>query len=396
MNIAIYLEMNIVFSLICVLLFSQQRKHKVFDFLGSTEFNSLLWTSVAIMAVDTVSWLMLGGVVPHSETALMLVQSIYYQIQAILPMFFMMYLVNASGRKVDGVWRRMLYIPVLFTALAIVKNFGSKFAFYVADGTVCRGDGYLAVILAPMLYTLASLILCVWFVLRVRRGSKEQKKIAFHMLVCAAISLVGALVSAFVNFVVPWYVFVSALVYLYMQLHSHRESSLDMLAYTDSLTGLKNYAAYSHLVSKMNEKLREDPNTQFAVVVMDVNDLKKVNDVYGHKGGDALLISASRMMCQVFDHSPVCRIGGDEFVAILENSDFEKRNELMELFEERMNDTTFLVDDIQLPVSVAVGFAEYNSGKHAGFEDVFHWADGAMYVNKARMKRERASVGEGK
>ena len=389
MNIGIYIEMNIVSSLICILLYFQQKKHKVFDFLGSTEFNSLLWTAVTIMAVDIVFWLMIGGLLPSNETAIMAVQSLYYLIQSILPLFFMMYLVDASGQKVKRFWRPLLYIPVLFTAAVLAKNFGSGFAFYVADNSVWRADGYLLVILAPMIYITNSLLLCIFFCVRAHHRDMEQKKIALHMLVCVVISFIGAATCAFVSFVSPWHVFVSALVYLYMQLHSYRESNLDVLAYTDSLTGLKNYAAYSHIMEKMNEKIVENAGSRFAVVVMDVNDLKKVNDSYGHKVGDELLISASRLMCNIFQHSPVCRIGGDEFVAILENSDYENREDLMNRFEECMGMTTFLAGDTQLPVSVAVGFAEYSREKHAEFEDVFQQADTAMYVNKARCKIER-------
>ena len=392
MNVGIYIEMDIVFSLICILLFSQQRKHKVFDFLGSTEFNSLLWTSVAIMAVDLVFWFMIGGLIPCNETAIMAVQSLYYLIQAILPLFFMMYLVDASGHKMKKIGKRMLYIPVIFTLGVLVQNFGSGFAFYVAENSVWRGEGFLAAILTPMLYIAASLFLCSVFVVRAHGGTKEEKNIAFHMLMCVVISFIGALACVFVSFLSPWHVFVAALVYLYMQLHGYRESNLDILAYTDSLTGIKNSAAYSHAREERNEKIRQEPDARFAVVVMDVNDLKMVNDTYGHKSGDELLISASRLMCNIFHHSPVYRIGGDEFAAILENSDYENRKTLLEQFDECMKKTTFLAGETELPVSVAVGFEEYSREKHASFEDVFQWADRAMYINKARIKSERLSA----
>ena len=389
MNIGIYIEMDLVSSLICIMLYYQQKKHKVFDFLGTTEFNSLLWTSVAIMAVDIVFWLMIGGILPSSETSIMVVQSLYYQIQAILPLFFMVYLVNATGEKVEGIWRTMMYIPVLFTAAVLIKNLGSGFAFYVAENSVWRAEGYLMVILAPMIYITNSLILCTYFYFRSRRRDKEQQKIAIHMLVCVVISFLGAAACAFISFISPWYVFMAALVYLYMQLHSYREIDLDVLAYTDSLTGLKNYAAYSHIMQKLNEKLCGNTETNFAVVVMDVNDLKKVNDAHGHKVGDVLLISASALMRNTFQHSPICRIGGDEFVVILENADYTERDALMAQFKESVRKASFMAGDAVLSISVAMGFAEYQREKHTVFEDVFQQADEAMYANKALCKQCR-------
>ena len=158
------------------------------------------------------------------------------------------------------------------------------------------------------------------------------------------------------------------------------------MAYTDSMTGLKNYAAYAHIKDRIVQQLTSDPNTPFAIAVMDVNNLKKVNDKYGHKAGNALLCAASRLLCDVFKHSPVCRIGGDEFVAILENSDSENREALYQTFADQMRSTTFTVEDVELPLTAALGLCTYAPQRHHSFDDVFQEADSAMYENKAKIK----------
>ena len=119
---------------------------------------------------------------------------------------------------------------------------------------------------------------------------------------------------------------------------------------------------------------------------MDVNNLKTVNDVYGHEAGNALIISAGRLLCDVFKHSPVCRIGGDEFVAILQNGDYENREALCELFAQEMKNRTFSVGSEHMPVSAALGVAEYHPEWRDTFESVFQNADTTMYQNKALMK----------
>lgn len=386
MNAGIYIEMDILSSMFCFLLYYQQKKHRIFDFLGSTTFNYLLWASMGIMAVDIVSWLLMGDVIPHTDTALMLVQTLYYLIQAILPFFFLMYCINTTGKNLSKTSQILLSIPILVTLTVLLLNMKWSFAFYVENNLIARGDGFLYAIAAPVFYVTASEHLCFTFYLRCRNDSAERRKISFHMFVCISISFIGALVCSVVPYTSPWHAFVGALVYLYIQLHSYREQSLDILAYTDSLTGLKNYAAYTYIKGRIAHGMVETPNTHFSVVVMDVNDLKKVNDAHGHKSGDELLLCASKLLCDVFQHSPVCRIGGDEFVAILSGSDYENRSALYQSFMDRMKTTTFYTNYTYLPLSVALGMCDYSPEKHGAFDDVFQEADSAMYENKAKIK----------
>ncbi len=387
MNIGIHIETDILSCLFCILLFSQQKRHKVFDFLGSTAFNSLLWASVGIMVVDIVSWFFMGNLIPHADHHLMLVQTLYYLLQALLPLYFMVYCLNTTGKTLSKALSVLMYIPVLFTLVMLAVNTRTGYAFYILDNSVVRGPGFIWAIIAPMIYLTISLILCLTFYFRSRSTSVDQRKIAFHMLMCVLISYLGSLACTVINYISPWHVFVASLIYLYIQLHGHRERHLDVLAFTDSLTGLKNHAAYSILRKKMEQKLLTDPHTHFSIAMMDINNLKKVNDVHGHKAGDALIISAAQLLCRVFEHSPVCRIGGDEFIAILEHSDFENRADLVEKFAAQMKVTTFFAGEQELPLTAALGICDYDPSRHTSFDDVFQEADSAMYENKALAKK---------
>lgn len=392
MNIGIYIEMNVLSCLLCMLLFYQQRKHKVFDFLGTTEFNSILWCAVCILLVDAVSWLMVGGILPHTDESLMFIQSIYYLLQSVIPLFFFMYCLDTSGIPVQSIWKSLMLIPVLYTAGALALNFTGKFAFYIVESSVKRGAGFIAVVLAPMIYVINSLILCIVFCFRNRRISEEKFKVSVHMLVCISTSFLGAVACVFVSYLNPWHVFIFSLLYLYIQLHGFREHDLDALAFTDSLTGLRTHAAYTRIKGKINEELLEDQTIKFAVVMADIDYLKRVNDTYGHEAGNALIISAAQLICDTFQHSPVYRIGGDEFVAILRKSDYENREALCKQFAEQMEKTTFLTAEGELPVSVSFGIADYQPEYHATFDAVFHAADEAMYENKTQVKTDTVNA----
>ena len=108
--------------------------------------------------------------------------------------------------------------------------------------------------------------------------------------------------------------------------------SAKQLAYKDPLTGVKNKRACEDYEAELDAKIKEGLIRDFAVVSLDVNGLKMTNDTYGHKAGDELLISACRIICRHFSHSPVFRFGGDEFEVILQGQDYENRHAIAAAF----------------------------------------------------------------
>ena len=154
------------------------------------------------------------------------------------------------------------------------------------------------------------------------------------------------------------------------------------MADIDSLTGVKNKNAYVQWEIKINNAIDSGEQEPFAVVVCDINDLKKVNDLYGHKEGDACIRKACKKICTVFDHSPVFRIGGDEFVVILSGEDYYNRNKLME----QINAVPGDYSKIKIGDTVSAGMAEYKNNQHLSLLSVLEEADKAMYERKQFLK----------
>lgn len=160
------------------------------------------------------------------------------------------------------------------------------------------------------------------------------------------------------------------------------------LAYRDPLTGVKNKTAYQEAEARLEEQMRMG-KPEFAIVMLDINGLKHVNDTCGHDFGDMLITSACRIICKTFQHSPVYRIGGDEFVVILEKHDFTHYSDLLEKLNTEIgayNKTS----RPELKVSIARGIAVFNSETDLVFANIFKRADDAMYQNKAAMKAQAA------
>ena len=164
-----------------------------------------------------------------------------------------------------------------------------------------------------------------------------------------------------------------------------REELLHLSANRDSLTGLRNATSYTAWVSKFDQEI-EGQNSEFGVVVLDLNNLKEANDNYGHAVGNKLIISAAKLISDVFKRSPVFRIGGDEFLVILQNNDLENCEKLLAQFNVNCANTYVEEAGLKIPISIASGFVRFDPSKDMHFEDVFKRADDAMYENKSKLK----------
>ena len=151
-------------------------------------------------------------------------------------------------------------------------------------------------------------------------------------------------------------------------------------ATVDALTGVRNKHSYLEAEEKINRRIAEKSQPPFAVTILDVNDLKKVNDTTGHQAGDECLREACRMICKTFKHSPVFRVGGDEFVVISQEEDYAQIEELTAQIAAH-NEEALRVGG----VVVACGMSRF-AGNDSSIADVFERADRVMYENKNLLK----------
>ena len=140
------------------------------------------------------------------------------------------------------------------------------------------------------------------------------------------------------------------------------------LASKDSMTHVGNRRAYQELEEELNELIEQGRAPAFAVVVCDVNGLKAMNDTGGHKKGDRLIQKCCADICSVYVHSPVFRYGGDEFVVILRDGDYENREVH---FRQLRSYTEF-----------SSGMAIFTASGDKTVADVFQRADLRMYAHK--------------
>ncbi len=164
-------------------------------------------------------------------------------------------------------------------------------------------------------------------------------------------------------------------------------SRMGEIANRDALTGVRNKRAYDHMLEDINKEI-EAGGAVFGIAMVDLNYLKTINDQYGHDKGNIAIKKLCRLICVIFSHSPVFRIGGDEFAIILKNGDYENIQELVEKFESELVRSK---DDPELPpweqTSAALGYTFYRPDEDADADAVFRRADSLMYEHKREMKK---------
>ncbi|MCR5628742.1 GGDEF domain-containing protein [Eubacterium sp.] len=164
-------------------------------------------------------------------------------------------------------------------------------------------------------------------------------------------------------------------------------NAMDM-ANRDAMTGVKNKRAYVQAEIELDEQIEKKVHLAFAVVLCDLNGLKQVNDIQGHQAGDEYIKSSCSIICNVFSHSPVFRIGGDEFAVILKDRDYDNRYELVEKLG--LEQESKRVNGIK---PIAVGMSEFDPKTDMRVQDIFERADSLMYEDKKGCKSEINRVG---
>ena len=156
-----------------------------------------------------------------------------------------------------------------------------------------------------------------------------------------------------------------------------------MQAYTDMMTGFGNKTAYLENIDAINKKIK-DGEVAFSVAMFDINGLKYINDNCGHEVGDRIIDDAATVIKRVFDQKQVYRIGGDEFLAILEDVDKAALKEKIARLDAMLSEFNKTAKSYPTDLSFSRGYSTFDPETDTEFSQVFKRVDEAMYRNKAK------------
>lgn len=173
----------------------------------------------------------------------------------------------------------------------------------------------------------------------------------------------------------------------------HNIKALNKRVFVDALTRVKNKGAFTSDIDELQTQIdKDDSQKEFAIGVFDCDNLKVINDRFGHDKGDEYLKSACRVICHTFLHSPVYRIGGDEFTVILQNEDYQNREALMSMFEDTVSGINSTAENPWEEVHISYGIADHDLQNDSAVVDVMHRADMIMYQNKHKRKKAQQTI----
>jgi diguanylate cyclase (GGDEF)-like protein/putative nucleotidyltransferase with HDIG domain len=169
-------------------------------------------------------------------------------------------------------------------------------------------------------------------------------------------------------------------------IYTDRQAKLQEIASIDDLTQLQNRRFFYERLQEELEKA-ERSRKQLSIVMIDVDDLKSINDEFGHQVGDIILHQFARTLNLTAEPSYVtARLGGDEFAVIMPNADRREADQMAWRIWDRLAEAPVWENghaSVYLGVSIGIGGYPWGG---TDLEEVIHWADAKLYANKLERK----------
>lgn len=163
-----------------------------------------------------------------------------------------------------------------------------------------------------------------------------------------------------------------------------KQRELQRLTRTDGLTGLFNRKTFAELTQQELQRAQRQSSAT-AILVMDLDYFKKVNDTYGHPAGDAVLKHAANMASSAVRSTDlVARLGGEEFIVLLPATTVEAARRLAEKIRAKIEAHPAQWKDQAIPITVSIGSAGTSAAEKLDFDALYHSADKALYLAKQR------------
>ena len=303
-----------------------------------------------------------------------------------LPYFILSFIASATNKHKSPL------LPVLFAIICI--NFILNISL-----TVTGVSDYFDLVKISQAVIVIALAMAAYFVISSIRHKQVEKRFLRVFLVGICAIMLGAIIDLMI-FRISSNVLQSTSLYarmgsllfliligLYLIQENHRiqianSQALEHLAYTDGLTGMKNRLAFN----EVGPSLRKDPGAKYMIIQFDINDLKMVNDLYGHTEGDRHIRAAAGIIRDsIHDLGDCYRVGGDEFIGMVTGSDVEETAHGAIKLMEKLTDEYNANENPPVKLDIAYGMAMFTASD-GDIEKSVRLADQRMYECK-RVKK---------
>jgi diguanylate cyclase (GGDEF)-like protein len=376
------------FSLIILFIFylDNRSKHHEFKSQKYFFFQHMVIVNIILLVLDGITYIVAGNPDPAARTAHIVVSTVYYSLTPLPSYFFICFadvVLSVPAEKRRRLATFWYSIPIVLNLIVSVVTPFTGWFFRIDETNLYHRGSLLLIsfLLSFVLIVIAFVKVLIAYI----KAKKENKVFARNikeygwMLKFTFIPILGGVMQAFLyNVTYVWNVTVIALLVLYI---NYQNAEIT----TDSLTGLNNRRqAYTYFDRFVREKDRLQTN--IAVIMMDINNFKSINDRFGHNMGDEAIITVARCLEAEFPWDDfICRFGGDEFIVITKHGTPAHIREVMQ----RVNDSLTSLNKREycpFELSLSAGYAIYSKKNHT-MDALFKKADAMMFEQKAKLMR---------
>ncbi len=311
--------------------------------------------------------------------------SVAYLMIPIIAFFFALYIKEAIITQAKSK-QHLKYLAILFVALVLI-NVTLQITGVMVYIEMMQYT--LPIILISAIY--AAYLIVLEITVHNNKEAERFVKFTIILLVSLVLEIGSFFIQAFSSIssyfrigVVIFFGMLAIDTFIYVRSNMRLRDEtllLEKLAYKDFLTGGFNRTAYERDVQAYL-----DNQKSFRLILLDLNELKHINDTYGHNQGDEAIRLVFNAMVNGFLHGKCYRIGGDEFAVLIDDVDSNRYQHCLENFQSILNETT---KDFLYPIYVAVGSDIYRYGDWDNYSRFYHHVDQKMYVNKKKIKNNK-------
>ena len=370
------------FAVLLVIWFGLKTQHKS-DPKVHKHFYLMVYAVGLMLLLDMTNELISGLPSAFMHVANQLVSFAFFGLSTLPPLFWMMYVLDLLETKYQNRFKYK-WIAAIPVVVVFVLSFLSMWfdLFFRIDENNVYHRGSAMMVHTLILYGFL-LILLVFLISRAKTISKKDFIVLMSIPLFPALGGFFQLMHFGLLLMWPLSAFSMILVYVFIQ---------SEISVSDPLTGLSNRRAYANMLLTLDKKKQSEKMT--GCIVCDVDNLKEINDRYGHHIGDSVLIGISNIMKSVFPSAElIARIGGDEFVILFAVKAMSEFEEKMEEYKHR------LIEDNkhsgwEFDFSVSCGAGVFDAKTTSNVEGFFVVLDRMMYENKKRRKEGSESNDE--
>lgn len=383
MNVLYYSEVNIICVVVLLIILKQMREKYIDNSVDKKIFNRILWSNIVFCISDMAAGIARGRFFYGSKLIIELSNAIYFETLALVAFLWFIYVTVRLGiLKIADKKRIFLFsVPIiLFTIFAVINPF-THFLFSIdSNNLYSRNFGVILHWIITWGYLISSTVLTL--IAFIKSHSKQRRTEILPLLYFIVFPIIASTIQMLCYGVTSTQVGITLSLLLIFVNEQHNQ------VLTDSLTGMNNRKGLYHF---FEENLFNRTHNEVTILMLDLNEFKKINDTYGHLVGDRALLTASQAISQASITSEgkhlLCRYGGDEFViAAIDVNDTEitkltdKLNKLL---------TEYNHKEKRYILEFSIGQAKGICNGTDDLDKLLSAADEKMYANKQLKKKLR-------